>query len=300
MSREPPGIRSFPARADMSITAIVPAFNAERYVAEAVASVLRQSLPPESCVVVDDGSTDGTALAVRWFGGGISLISQPNRGVAAARNAGAQAAGGDFLAFLDADDVWLPNHLATTSQALADPDMDVVVGTALEAADSLTRRPAVHRLDSQHPLARGLMLFDRRTATPAAGSTMVIRRSLFERLGGFDERLSTSADLDLLVRAAITGRVTMVREPHVLYRRNPSSMSSNIPRQEQDLLAMYEKVGSEVLGEDMGRGQALLHAMLARSYARRGSLGRAATHLGQALRLAPITTASSFRKPARG
>jgi len=92
---------------------VIPAFNAEPYLAEAIQSVLAQGIPGIQVVVVDDGSTDGTAEVAAGFGAQVALIRQPNAGIGAARNAGVERAVGNFLAFLDADDVWPAGSLAS-------------------------------------------------------------------------------------------------------------------------------------------------------------------------------------------
>jgi glycosyltransferase involved in cell wall biosynthesis len=96
----------------MSVTVVVPVHNGERFIAEALRSVLSQTRPADDVVVVDDGSTDGTAAVVRSCGGRVRLIRQENRGVSAARNRGIQEAGSSWVALLDADDAWHPEKLA--------------------------------------------------------------------------------------------------------------------------------------------------------------------------------------------
>jgi len=100
----------------MLVTAVIPAFNAERFVAEAIESVLGQTHPQVECIVVDDGSTDHTAEVVERYGERVRLLRQRNAGVSVARNNGAAAGEGAFVAFLDADDRW---HQAKLERQLA-------------------------------------------------------------------------------------------------------------------------------------------------------------------------------------
>src|SRR3954447_14425882 len=93
------------------VSVVIPAFNAERFVGEAVQSVMAQTLLPVDIVVVDDGSTDRTAELAAAVDPTVQVVRTPNRGVAAARNTGARRARGSVIAFLDADDVWLPTKL---------------------------------------------------------------------------------------------------------------------------------------------------------------------------------------------
>ena len=94
------------------ISCIVPVYNGERYLAETLQSILGQRVGPLEVIVVDDGSTDGTAGVARRFGSAIRVLHQTNAGPAAARNLGLSEARGDFVAFLDADDLWKPDKLA--------------------------------------------------------------------------------------------------------------------------------------------------------------------------------------------
>ena len=100
----------------------------EEYIGEAIASALEQTVPPREVIVVDDGSTDGTAEVVRSFGG-VRLITQPPLGVGPARNAALAASNGEFLGYLDADDMWEPHKLQVQLEAFArDPSLDLVFG----------------------------------------------------------------------------------------------------------------------------------------------------------------------------
>src|SRR5215472_561278 len=93
------------------ISVIIPAYNHARFLTPAIESVLSQTMEPSEIVVVDDGSTDETSSVLGTFGRQIRVVRQKNQGVAAARNRGAELATGEYLAFLDADDLWLPRKL---------------------------------------------------------------------------------------------------------------------------------------------------------------------------------------------
>jgi glycosyltransferase involved in cell wall biosynthesis len=108
------------------VSVVIPSFNGERYLGEAIRSALDQSLPPLEVIVVDDGSTDGSAAVAISFGARVRLIRQPNRGSAAARNAGFFAAKGSWIALLDQDDLWHPDKLARQCLAVRDAADDVV------------------------------------------------------------------------------------------------------------------------------------------------------------------------------
>ncbi len=109
------------------ITAVIPAYNAEEFVSAAIKSVLMQSAPIFECIVVDDGSRDGTGSAIGSFADRVRLIRTKNQGVAHARNIGIEAAKGDYIGFLDADDVWLPKKLERQIRKLTlQPDLAMI------------------------------------------------------------------------------------------------------------------------------------------------------------------------------
>ena len=109
-----------------TVSVVIPAFNAQRFVRDAVDSVLAQTHPSVECIVVDDGSLDSTAEVVRGYGSDVRLIQQENRGVAAARNRGAAEANGELLAFLDADDLWVSTLLERQLPLVRDDAVAVV------------------------------------------------------------------------------------------------------------------------------------------------------------------------------
>lgn len=182
------------------ISVVVPAHNARAFLREALQSVFRSTCALE-VIVLDDGSTDGTAEIANEFP--TRCLRSEHRGVAAARNAGLAAATGEFLAWLDADDRWTLGHLEKKLSALSvDPGLDVVYGHVQQfvsgpAGEQTFGPPIPGRL-------------------PGA---MLIRRSAFLRVGGFDETLRIGEFMDWLVRARRAGLHELILDDVCLERR---------------------------------------------------------------------------------
>jgi glycosyltransferase involved in cell wall biosynthesis len=186
------------------VSAILPVFNGRRFLLGAVRSVLAQSLPPCELIVVDDGSSDGSLEELQSLPAApfpVRLLRQANAGQSAARNAAVRQAEGEYLAFLDQDDCWLPNHLEELVAPLA---ADPAVGWAYCDFDELdVDGNLVTRAFLQ---AQGLRNPKRTIYECVAGDLMVLpsasvlRRAAFEEAGGFDETLSGYEDDDLFVR----------------------------------------------------------------------------------------------------
>jgi len=193
------------------VSCIVPVFNGEAYLREALDSILAQTYRPIQVLVADDGSTDGTAAIVEGYGDSVRHLFQPNAGAPAARNFGLQSAAGDFIAFLDADDLWHPQKLARQMERFeVQPDLDVCV-THLQAfwIPELAQEAESFR--------------DHRLSQPVPGYvtvTMLARRRLFEAdaVGQFETSLNVGDPLDWFLRAGECG-VKFELLPDVLVSR---------------------------------------------------------------------------------
>jgi glycosyltransferase involved in cell wall biosynthesis len=170
------------------VSVIIPAYQAEAYLDEALKSVLAQDYDEYEVILVDDGSTDRTAEIAEAHR--VRVLRQANRGPAGARNAGVALARGEFLAILDADDLWPPERLSRQVAHLRENSCDGLVMGLTEAFVT----PGQERPAHYPPIA---------DAGPYPGhpSTMLVRRGIFERVGPFDESLRLSEDLDWLARA---------------------------------------------------------------------------------------------------
>ncbi|MEQ8716461.1 MAG: glycosyltransferase family A protein [Acidimicrobiales bacterium] len=207
------------------VTVVVPAHDAEAYLAEALDSALRQTWSPVEIVVVDDGSRDRTA-DVAAAATGVKLLRQPNRGPAAARNAAVARATGDVVAYLDADDIWPADKLEVqVGYLLRNPECDAVLGREeVLRTDGVEPPPWVQRLDGGE-VADSLSLV-----------TMVLWRRVLDRVGPFDESFRVSEDMEWLVRARALGvRVDRVDEVVLRRRIHGANLSYRADEQRQGL-----------------------------------------------------------------
>lgn len=188
---------------------MIPTFDRAGLVSRAIDSVLAQTWPASEILVVDDGSTDDTAAVVARYGDRLRYLWQPNAGVSAARNAGVRAARHELIAFLDSDDVWLPEKLEQQVPTMADPDVIV----------SFTNRTWSSRTDADRFAEVGfacngescVLLDPGAVVTQPAGSPLIAscciyRRSALLQVGGYDERLREFEDLRLDFRLALMNR----------------------------------------------------------------------------------------------
>ncbi|MDC7784291.1 glycosyltransferase family A protein [Rhodoplanes sp. TEM] len=209
----------------MRISTVVPLYNAAPFVGEALDSILAQTRPIDEIVVVDDGSTDGGADLVARHVPAVRLLRQDNAGPGAAVNRGIAAATGDVLAFLDADDLWLPDRVALGAAALAaDPDLDGVFG---------------HITQFRHADMAAAALADGVPQPGLCRDTLLIRRDAFARFGLFDEGLRTADFIPWFSRAMTLG-LRIVTRPEVMARRRLHASNTGILRrheQQQENLA---------------------------------------------------------------
>ena len=218
------------------VSVVIPAYNASGYVREAAESALAQTFDDLEVIVVDDGSTDDTAAVADGLD--VRCVRQSNQGVSAARNRGIAESTGRYVAFLDADDAWLPAKLATQLDALRSNSARRLSYSALLVTDASLEPVEVRRGELHGSALETLLL---RGNVVGGGSNVICERELFDRAGGFDPTLSQCADWDMWVRLAALTDFAYVDEPLVRYRRHESSMSRDPELLERDSLRVLEK-----------------------------------------------------------
>lgn len=229
----------------VAVSVIIPAFNAANTIARSIDSVRAQNFPSLEIIVIDDGSTDQTVSKVKALiqpRENISLITlERNRGVSAARNAGLAQANGKYLAFLDADDIWLPGKLAKQIEAIeCDPEVTIVSCNSLLLSPTGERikEGHVNRPPVQGPDAWKTLLIYNFMPTP----TILTRTSLAKSVGGFDESLKVGEDLDLWIRLALRGKIVVLPEIYTCYYDTPGSlMKRHVDKTTRLVLPMLQK-----------------------------------------------------------
>lgn len=207
------------------VSVVIPAYNGERFLRESLESVFAQTFHNYEIICVDDGSTDGSYALLQQYGARVRVIQQANSGQSAARNAGVRQATGAFVAFLDQDDRWYPSKLAQQVAVLnAEPDVVLVHcnydrmdgdGRVLVAGAALVERTSA--LTS--PLGR---LIGEALVFPSA---MMVRRDVFQRVGGFDPELRGFEDFDLIARLKQEGGFVLSNESGMAYRLHGGGFS---------------------------------------------------------------------------
>jgi glycosyltransferase involved in cell wall biosynthesis len=214
-----------------TISVIIPVYNGEAFLPQAITSVRGQDYSPLEIIVIDDGSTDGTPDLVKDLGGDIRYIYQEHRGPAAARNTGIKTANGELIAFLDVDDLWPPDKLASQVPYLvADDDLQVVLGrTQIVFLPGAERK--AFRFESPDNDIMGIFL-----------GCGLYRRSAFTKVGLFDESLRYAEDHDWFFRARECGLVMRsLKKITLIYRLHPGNMTLGKKMEEMGFLRVLKR-----------------------------------------------------------
>jgi glycosyltransferase involved in cell wall biosynthesis len=207
---------------DYFISVVIPNYNYAKYVGEAIQSVLDQTWSNREVVVVDDGSTDNSVEVIQGFGDQVRLVQQENQHLSAARNTGIRTARGEWIAFLDSDDLWHPRKLELQVTALRNhPDWAYVGGDVLEEEE-------YPDFDGKSIRTEESTLQDFLAYTPMSGSVALVKRECFDKVGMFDPDLRSSEDLDMWLRLATNYRGGRVIAPLWHYRQHPTQMNRDV------------------------------------------------------------------------
>lgn len=191
------------------VSTIIPAFNGERYLAQALESALNQTWPAQEIILVDDGSTDSTARIAQKYRKHLIYVRQPNQGTASARNTGVAAASGEYFAFLDQDDLWLPEKLTVQISAFRNiPALDIVFGYLQQFISPELEQKLGKQISCAPDPIRGILT-----------STMMVSRSGFSKAGNFDTQWRLGEWSDWYVHAVEAGLKIHVLPDVLAHRR---------------------------------------------------------------------------------
>lgn len=275
------------------VSVVIPVFNQGDFVGDAIRSVLEQTYAPLELVVINDGSTDNTARVLHQFEGRARILDQPNRGAAAALNRGIRESRGPLVCWLSADDEFLPGKLEAQVAAFEGAPRMGMVHTGYERVDGEGRHletivspPEVH----PDPF---VTVFWRNSLN---GSTVMLRREVFEETGGFDESLRADVDADMWLKIIRRWGIGLVPGVYVRYRVHSNSLSANTTL----MVVSMETVRRRNLAElrrrvGVGHRAARLLAVMSGDIAEQGLFGTAWALRGASLRagLAPLAMARS-------
>lgn len=229
------------------VSVIIPSYNAIDYLPQTVNSVLNQTFTDFELLIIDDGSSDCT---VEWASQLIDprtkLISQQNQGSAAARNTGIAHAQGEYIAFIDADDLWKPTKLEKQVQCLEANPVVGLVSTWVINADqygNLTENVLISNVEGnvwKHIIEENLIF---------CGSVPLVRRCCFETMGVFDTNLRSAEDWDMWIRISTRYSFAVIKEFLVIYRQLPSSKSNNLQLHLEHRFKVIEKSFASVSDE---------------------------------------------------
>ncbi len=273
------------------ISVIIPAFNAAWCVRRAVDSVLAQDYKPLEVLVVDDGSTDDTPEILAEYGESIRVVTKANGGLSSARNAGIKAASGDSVAFLDADDWWLPGKLSAQVRLMqSQPEIGFCsVATNVEDPDGIFLNLWACPEWQGSFLAH---LFHNNAAVTGSGSGVMARKELFEKAGLFDEALKSLEDIDMWMRLAAVSEYACIPEPLVVILKHPNSMSRNLEVMRNAAIQVMRKnrllLPNKLQGRFWRDGMASVYADYAKWWYRTGRRSAALQDIMRALLLAPL------------
>jgi glycosyltransferase involved in cell wall biosynthesis len=256
------------------ISVIIPCYNAEQTLSETVDCVLRQTYKKWEIIIVNDGSTDSSPqLAEKLTAfGNIKVIHTPNRGVSNARNTGAENAKGEFLAFLDADDVWQPEKLQLQINYFSKQPLLGVCFSKVRFTSQSGKSLNQYSLVPKKPLNAYSLLVENHLCT---SSNIMCRKQVFLETTGFDPSMNYAEDQEWLLRVALNKRWLIAGVPEVLldYRTQTGSLSSSLYKMEQGWQALIQKVKGydpDFVDQHYLRAQATYLRYLARRALRQG------------------------------
>lgn len=273
------------------VSVIIPTYNYARYINQAIRSVLSQSFHDLEIIIVDDGSIDGTKDVVSTFKDSrITYIYQNNRGISSARNIGIGFSSGEYIGFLDADDLWMPEKLEIQLSLFKTKPSIGLIYTGYIVIDEAGTCIAIRIAQPiEGDLVSQLILGN---IVSGSATTSLVRRACFDQVGLLDENLTSCEDWDMWLRIARISDFACIEQPLAKIRLHGDNLTYDPARMEDGLFSVVEKFYSD---ESLSTKLKLLkpkaiagaHRDSANFYFRRGQFRNAFAHLFRAIRLVP-------------
>lgn len=229
---------------NITVSVVIPAYNSEQFIANAIDSVLAQSYPVQEIIIVNDCSVDKTVEVASAYGSSVKIINNTqNLGASKSRNVGIKTATGEYIAFLDADDIWLPGKISaqldtlkmskceivcTHSKLVDEKDFDAYLDNKLDVQARKDCTYSVKRLND---------IFENPYVST---STLLISKNIVRRLIGFREDLKTAEDIDFCLRAALYSDFAFIEEVQSITRRVPNSLGSSLDSYQDNITVVKE------------------------------------------------------------
>ena len=273
------------------VSVVIPAYNAGWSIERAIESAVSQTYPHWEIIVVNDGSTDNTAAVLQKYRNRIRILTQSNAGLSNARNRGIRSATGEFVAFLDADDYWLPMKLERQIALLRERPEIGFCSTATRVESSNGKYLSQWNCPKvQTSTIR--TIFSQNSAIAGSGSSVMVRHNILLRTELFDESLKSLEDLDMWMRLAATAEYACIPEPLSVILRHDGSMSKNLSVMRASALYVMRKNRHLLDRESIGGFWQAAYAVVLADYAkweyRTGQKWTAISHLIAGLCRSPV------------
>ena len=228
-------------RKEPLISVIIPTYNRSQYICEAIDGALEQTYKNIEIIVVDDGSTDSTKDVLTKYGSNVKYIYQNNAGPSVARNSGIKQSKGELLAFLDSDDIWLPQKLEKQLELIQQsPNIGLVSCGSydIDSSGNIISKPIIRRnYENMDILIKTLILRN----VVGGGSIPLVRRECFDKLGLFSEDIIICEDRDMWIRIAKNYKIKFIEEPLIKYRIHGTNLNKDVTRIKENGRKLVER-----------------------------------------------------------
>ncbi len=237
----------------MKVSAVIPTYNSADFIVDAIKSIQNQTCPVDEIIVVDDGSADNTQQIVRSLGEGVRYIRQSNKGPSAARNTGIQAAQGDWIAFLDADDVWVNQKQEIQINALNyAPELKLIAGdmSEVDGSNSIVERSVLNKhglLDGMtalggRPMPDAFIMLVNKNFIPTG--TVLVNKDVLMEAGLFNENIRYGEDLELWAKISCKHAITCLPDQLMVRRQHANNSTKQTEAMLKDMVNVMRSLGA--------------------------------------------------------